>query len=142
MAKALKLAIKPNYDFTLVGIVTSEPIYRLAWLINQELQINLSEAPVVKIYNAKKSILQDFPFFSELVDDVNAFELVANRGPHGLLVEEQKQVDFFFKIYDDLVDLDAMLVQLKNIKNISLALKIEPGSLKSKDRLVFSIEED
>lgn len=142
MAKSVKLSLKPEFDFTLLGIVSSEPIYRLAWLLNDTLKTTLSESTMIQMYHSKKCVIQDFAYFSEKVEGDVVVELVANKGPHGLLIEEHKQIDFFLKIYNLTEDFDKLKGLLKGIKNISLALEIKPGSLKSIDRLTFRVEED
>lgn len=138
MAKAVKLNIKPEFDFLVFGIVTSEPNYRLSWLINQSLNIALKETPPVKLYHQKRQVVQQFGRFSYLTNLDELYQLIQNKSEQGFLLEEYKQVDFLLKIEGLSEDGKTILSKIKAIKNISLVFEIKPGQLKSKNRLIFS----
>ncbi|MGE4288498.1 MAG: IPExxxVDY family protein [Salinivirgaceae bacterium] len=142
MGKAVKLEITDDFNFPLIGIVTTEPIYRLGFLINEMLGYNLKESRSLKVYHAKHQLVQEFPLFSEYADDCCAVvHLIQNKSLQGLFIEDQKQVDFWLKWEHILIDTDRVLAMLKKIKNINLAFEVKPGSLKSKSRLLFTIEQ-
>lgn len=141
MAKSLKLNIKPDFDFTLIGIASSEPIYRICWLINELLSIQLKETPSIHLYNNKHQIVQEFPKYSVITDDEFYFHVIQNKSEQGILIEEQKQVDFWIKT-DDLSKISGDLItKLNTLKNVNLAFEVKPSSLKSKTRLLFSDED-
>lgn len=143
MSKAVKLSIKPSFDFLLIGLVSSEPIYRLSYLINNTLQLQLKENKAIKIYHQKHNVYQAFELFSFIDDESETlYDLIQNKGSQGFLVEEQKQTDFWLKIENATNSATEIVSALKNIKNISLAFELKPGSLKSKNRLIFSMEAD
>ena len=137
MAKSLRLEIEPDYTFLLFGIVTSEPLYRLSWLINQALHLNLSADKPVRVMHSKRQVVQEFELFRFINEGEHIFELFQNKGQQGSLIEEHKQTDFFFKIYGENRESSFWISKLKTIKNISLVFEIKPGSLKSKNRLIF-----
>ena len=101
MAKSLRLEIEPDYTFLLFGIVTSEPLYRLSWLINQALHLNLSADKPVRVMHSKRQVVQEFELFRFINEGEHIFELFQNKGQQGSLIEEHKQTDFFFKIYGE-----------------------------------------
>lgn len=140
MSKSIKLNIEPNFEFILIGIVTTEPIYRVSWLINEILGIQLKEAPPIKSYHAKRQIIQEFLLFQFQADDNTLFQLFQNKSPHGHLIEEQKQADYWLKIEDSSFSSQDLVFTLKAIKNINLIFDVKPGLLKSKLRLIFSEE--
>lgn len=143
MSKAVKLNLKPTFDFTLIGIVTSEPIYRISYLINELLETQLKEHDPIKIYHQKRNIYQAFELFNFLNEEtLECYDLIQNKGNQGLLIEEQKQTDFWLKIENSNKTTEEILTKLKSIKNISLAFDIKPDSLKSKNRLIFSLEDN
>lgn len=142
MSKAIKLKIEPSFDFTLIGLVTSEPIYRVSWLINEVLEIQLKEAHPHQTYHNKLQVIQEFSVFRCYTADEAAIQLIQNKSPQGLLIEEHKQIDFWLKIDDIALSTETLLKKLKAIKNISLAFEIKPGSLKSKSRLLISEEDN
>lgn len=142
MSKAVKLEISDDFDFPLLGMVTSEPIYRLGFLINQSLRYNLKENHTLKVYHAKRQVVQEFPLFSEYSDDCcAAIHLIQNKCLQGVLIEEQKQVDFWLKWEHINIESNQVLEALKKIKNINLVFELKPGLLKSKNRLLFTIEQ-
>ena len=142
MAKSVKLSIKPSFDFILIGIVSSEPIYKISYLINSKLNLNLKEHEAVKIFNQKLNGLQRFEFFNSFnTETEESFELIRNKGAQGVLIEEQKQVDYWFKIENSFLSESEIISSLKTIKNISLTFGVKPDSLKSKNKLIFSFDE-
>lgn len=142
MSKTIKLSIKPTFEFILIGIVCSEPIYKLSYLINEALSVGLKEHDLVKIYNKKRNVYQAFELFNYLDEESQVYyELIHNKGPQGALIEEQKHIDFFIKIENSMESAKSLVGLIKVIKNISLAFEIKPDSLKSKNNLIFSDEE-
>jgi len=143
MSKSIKLKnIQPNYEFILIGLVTSEPLYRLSWLVNDNLNIQLKEAPPAQVYHTKRQIIQEFSIFQFDGIDTSFFQLIQNKSQQGFLIEEQKQVDYWLKIENSTLITTDLLAKLKVLKNISLVFEIKPGSLKSKSRLLFSSTDD
>ncbi len=140
MGKQIKLNIKPDFNFTLIGLVTSEPLYRASWLINELLNIQLKESQPMQAYHVKRQIVQKFPKFCFCPDNSSSFYLICNKSPQGFLIEEQKQVDYWIKI-EGVFQSNDLLNKLKTLKNINLAFEVKPSSLKSKLRLLFSDED-
>lgn len=138
MSKTIKIKPDNNFHFLLFGLVTTEPIYKISWQINEQLNILLKETNPLQVYNQKKQAVQEFVKFSFYTPEELNYHLIHNKGNQGLLIEEQKQTDYFLKIEDTNLNAKHLIKKLKLIKNISLAYEIEPGSLKSKNRLIFS----
>ncbi|MGD9993834.1 MAG: IPExxxVDY family protein [Salinivirgaceae bacterium] len=142
MSKAVKLEITDDFNFPLIGIVTTEPIYRLGFLINEALRYSLKENRPLKVYHTKRQLVQEFPLFSEYSDECCAVvHLIQNKCLQGVLIEEQKQVDFWLKWEHTPIEPNRILEALKEIKSINLAFEVKPGSLKSKNRLLFTTEQ-
>lgn len=142
MAKSLKLNIKPDFEFILIGIATSEPIYRISWLINELINIQLKETQSIKVYNNQRQIVQEFSKFSFFSEDEIYFHFLQNKSEQGLLIEEQKQVDYWVKTNDLSIMPDEIISKFNTLKNVNLAFEVKPGSLKSKTRLLFSNENE
>jgi len=137
MAKAIKLDIAPDFNFKLIGIVSSEPIYRLGWLINEALGIALSEKEKLVLVHQKSKIEQLFDLWIYNNNSQNSlYELVQNKCYNGFLIEEQKQIDYFIKVNGN-APLEDIKTVLKTIHGINMAIEITPGSLKSKNRLIW-----
>lgn len=67
------------------------------------------------------------------------YYLLANRGKDGMLIEEHKQMDYFFIIKGSVEEEEAkqLVEQIKKADVIAGAYSIEVHSLKSKHNLVF-----
>lgn len=142
MAKAIKLNIEQDLNFLLVGIVTSEPIYRLSWLINENIGIKLAEAKAIMHHHKTTKEIQSYTVFSfEDIEQGGLYELIQNKGVNGALIEEQKNMDFLLKVSYSDINFNEFLKQIKSIENINLAHAIEPGSLKSKNRFLSSVDD-
>lgn len=142
MAKAIKLNITPEFDFSLIGIVSSEPIYRISWLLNEKLGLQLTENSHLQLVHLKSKTKQEFSLFTYTNEESGElFDLIQNKSANGVLIDEQKSMDFFLKITDSVADIQEILTNIKEVKNINLAINIQPGSLKSRNRLIFFKED-
>lgn len=135
-----KLTIEYDYDFVLVGISCHEKDYRLAWSINDKLKTELRKAEDLKIELKKNTTPTQFPFY-EFIDEeaFREYFLIGNRGGKGLLIPEQKQVDYFLMIRGtcNSTDKSSLLKQLKDINIVLAAYDINPNGLDSKQNLLF-----
>lgn len=142
MAKSIKINIGDQFGFILIAIVTTEPIYRLSWLINQEININLSDFKPAQVLNKQTSMIQSFTRF--VCDDNNNgfYELIQNKAGNSFLIKEQKHVDYFLKISGSFIGEQDVVDRLKTIPNISLVASVDANTLKSKQRLISYSEEE
>lgn len=136
-----KLNIEYDYDFTLVGIACHEKDYRIAWALNNKLKIELKKTEDLRIELKKNTSPTLFPFY-EFIDDETFREyfLIGNRGGKGLLIPEQKQVDYFLMIRGNTLstaDKGSLLKQLKDTNIVLAAYDIDANNLDSKQNLLF-----
>lgn len=135
-----KLNIEYDYDFTLIGISCHEKDYRIAWALNNKLNIDLKKTDDLKIELKKNISPTLFPFY-EFIDEESYREyfLIGNRGNGGMLIPEQKQVDYFLMLRGN-IDTDtksSLLKQLKDTNIVLAAYDIKPNTLESKQNLLF-----
>jgi hypothetical protein len=135
-----KLDIEYDYNFLLVGISCHEKPYRLCWGINKALELNMVRADSLALSLKKNDDPTEFPLFSQenTENDTSAF-LIANRADAGLLIPEQKQADYFLVIRGPYTpqDHERMLGELKKIPFLLMSYQLDPGTLKSKQNLLF-----
>ena len=135
-----KLTIEYDYDFLLIGIACHEKDYRVVWSINTHLKTDLKKADDLKIEQKKKTPIQQFSFY-EYIDEefYREFFLIANRSEGGMLVPEQKQVDYFLMVKGSLKSEEKIMFmqQLKKINIVLAAYDINPANLLSKQNLLF-----
>ena len=148
-------------DFHLLAIHTSLEDFRLAYFLNQKLQLNLSKNnDEVKIKNKEgNTFFSRFTFedikndvFWNLIENENEITLKQNNTNQGLFAEsenafttkdfllpEYKKVNYFLKIDapKESVIPTEIVTQIKSIDKISTVYFIDLENIKSKNNLIF-----
>lgn len=140
MAKTIiKLKEEDNFDFLLIGIICQQKDYRLCRELNLKLDIRLQREEDYKIFNGKRMEDQEFSFFKYITPEEDEYYLVANRSLKGLLIPEQKQIDYFVIVRKGMsrIEEPLILAALKEIRMVLGVYKLEARNLKSKENLVF-----
>lgn len=138
--KQQKLTYRPEYDFTLICIASHENDYRLSWALNRKFNLSLIRVESLLINDPKSKGVQSFTVYSyEDKTAALAFNLISNRCDNGFLIDELKNIDYFFQIFGDINTslINKFLADLRNIDVIITAVIIEPKSLLSKQKLIF-----
>ena len=138
--KKIKLTYNQDCEFVLIGISSHENDYKLAWSINNDLNLNLSKKENISVFNKKYSETQNFSVFSH-DDETNLtlYNLISNRCENGFLIKEYNKFDYFLQIYGELADTDIkkILNKLKLNNNIIIAFKLDLSKIKSIGKLIF-----
>ena len=148
-------------DFSLIAIHCSEESYKLAYLLNQFVDIRLKREQLDLEYS-NNGLEITFPLFG-FNDQLKytSYYLVANKcksqiaklsssgGLFGeliqdetlttILIPEYKQVDYFLKIQSDYnkVATRNLIATINSIKQVISAYDIQTENLKSKNNLIF-----
>ena len=134
------LEIEYDYDFVLIGISSHEKDYRICWALNNQLGLNLIKTDALEIKDKKQDDPSFFSLFSfELPDEFMEYFIIANRSEKGLLITEQKQVDYFFIIRGE-IENNKVMDMIRLIKESSLvqtAFRVDVNALKSKQNLIL-----
>jgi hypothetical protein len=139
--KKRKLVIDYDFDFELLGLLSSARGYKLAWEINQALGIQLIKQPDL-VVGFKNTEEKGFSFYS-YETQLNRLKLFKNKP------SEQENGKYFlipeFPHYDFII-LAAMEEQhwhqhlmrkIKSIKDVQLVASIPLEGLKSKSNFIF-----
>jgi hypothetical protein len=157
----LSLGDFDEIDYSLIAIHTSLEDYRLAYFLNQKLDLNLSKSQQeIEIsfkegetnfsrftYSVKESdyhwnLLQNKNevAYSKNVEAQNLFfnvkmEMITKV----FLLPEFKKVDYFFKIKnnDDISFISQTQLLIKSIESISAVYIVDANKIKSKNNLIF-----
>lgn len=135
-----KLEIEFDYDFVLIGICSHEKDYRICWAINNKLGFDLKKTDDLEIKDKKLTENSLFSMYvHENPDEFIEYYVIANRGANGLLVPEQKQVDYFLLIRGTVSteQVEALVKQMRELSMVLTAYEIDPSQLKSKQNLLF-----
>lgn len=139
--KKAKLIFEHTFDFELLGLVTPIKDYKLAWLINKELDLGLTRekdlelefisAPKLEISN----FLLKMPYgFIQLLKNkaLNSTQQLA------YLIPELRTMDYFLIIKDQTehLSIHTFVNQLSQHPLIQSAIRIDISKLKSKENLL------
>ena len=141
--KTIKLSVDYDYDFEVIGLITSLKGYKLAWSINNELKIDLRKEEDVTIDFLKegKLVIINYNFKTEYSN----FRLIKNKSCEFVniaspyLIPELKEYDYFIQVQDEnsFLSTPSIKEKLNNINGIEYIKIIETENLKSKDNLIF-----
>lgn len=134
------LEIEYDFDFVLIGISSHEKDYRICWALNNKLDIELTKTDALEIKDKKQEEASSFSLFiCERPDEFMEYMIIANRSEKGLLIPEQKQMDYFFVIKGEIENeaVQEMIHKIKEINFVLTAMRIDPSVLKSKQNLIF-----
>lgn len=156
------LKIEYDYDFVLIGISSHAKDYRLCWALNNVLEVEFTKIESLEI-NTKKDTPSFFSLFKyenedEFIEyfvlanwsenkmfEAKEYTLFAKKGKesssteHGILIPEQKQMNYFFVIRGEFEDdkVEEIMKKIKSIDVVLTAVEIDVAALKSKKNLVF-----
>jgi hypothetical protein len=140
MAKTvIKLTNEYDYDFILIGIVCQHRDYRLCHELNKILNINLNKKEDYSVFSNKRMEDHAFSFYEYINGDDDRYNLISNRCSKGILIPEQKVIDYLLLIRPDKMRIDEneLVASLKNAKVILGVYRLDVLKLKSKDNLLF-----
>ena len=154
MSKVITLDYEYDHDYDLIGITSTLDDYRLAYFLNEDLQINLVRelkdldfsnkncSFSLYNYNCKKtysswSLLANRHVFVSNTKGVN--NLFKEESKISYLINEKKEIDYFLKIIGELDtnQLKQLLEKINKIKGVIASYTVNPLKLKSKDFLIF-----
>jgi hypothetical protein len=139
--KKKRLDIEYSYDFELIGIISPLKGYKLAWEINNRLEVKLIRENDLQV-TFKKGVESTFSYFSYQVEG-NGLKLFRNKPSDSeqsknLLVPEYPHFDFILLTQsDDTSKSNRLQEVLRTIPSIELVAFIPLGALKSKDHFIF-----
>jgi hypothetical protein len=139
--KKAKLQIEPTFDFELLGIVSPIREYRMAWLVNQELELNLVKVDDLELEFLNSEKLEIAQYFLSLPHGF--IQLLKNKALNSAqqlayLVPELKNLDYFLLVQDETeqMDLSNFMEKLSQNPLVQSIVRIDISKLKSKENLL------
>ena len=139
--KKAKLQIEPTFDFELLGIVSPIREYRMAWLVNQELELNLVKVDDLELEFLNSEKLEIAQYFLSLPHGF--IQLLKNKALNSAqqlayLFPELKILDYFLLVQDETEQLDLSNFMEKLSRNplVQSIVRIDISKLKSKENLL------
>jgi hypothetical protein len=139
--KKKRLDIEYSYDFDLLGIISPLKGYKLAWEINNSLEVKLIKEKDLSI-TFKNGQESNFTYFS-FHNEVSVLKLFRNKPVESeqvksVLVPEFPHYDFILLSQsDDPGKSNRLQEVLRHIPSVELVAFIPLGALKSKDYFIF-----
>ena len=138
-----KLEISYDFDFDLIGIVSAERCFKLAWQLNQLLGIHLVRQENLEMEYVDGSILKIAKFEYKTENDV--YQLLKNRADWFLntakpfLLPELKEYDYFVRIDNatKVINIEAIKDAIAQLPLVQYCIPIDLSSLKDKENLIF-----
>ena len=141
--KKRKLEAEFEYDFSLFGIISVLKEYKLAWLLNNILDVQLDKANDIEIEFLKS---QNLIISNYLVETENSsLRLLKNKSMDQLgdnpayLLPELKRFDYFMIIqgFEDTFSNQVLKQKISSIPGIQYVQIFSLESLKSRENLIF-----
>lgn len=131
----LKLDISQKNDIILMGLVSSEPDYKLSLSINKKFRISLKNTVPIKTFEGTESE-HVFSRFSDPTGSPHIiFTLLSNRSGKNFLLKNLKNVDFIFQIHDseNEMNINQLTEKLKEIESVNAVFSIDINTFKDKN---------
>jgi hypothetical protein len=131
----VQLKISAAEEYSLLGIVTTEPDYKLSLSLNKKLKISLKNNSPIDIRGHNGAHLN----FSRFSDDNGApdivYNLISNRSEKDFLLKKLKKIDYFFQVHTPGGDYntDHLTTSLRGIETITAVFNLNPGEIKDKN---------
>ena len=139
--KKAKLLIEHTYDFELLGLVSPVKDYKMAWLINRDLDLNLIKSDDLLLEFMTLPSLKISQYFLSLPHGF--VQLLRNKALNSTnqvsyLIPELKSMDYFLLVQDETfqISINTFANQLAENRYIQNVMKLDVSKLKSKENLL------
>jgi hypothetical protein len=131
----VKLQISQINDFSLLGIVSSDPDYKLSLTLNRRLGISLKNISPVSITDDKESELLFSRFSDTTGSPEKSYTLISNRSGQNFLIRKLKNIDYILHLQDadNENDISNITSILREITGITAVFNIDIDSIKDKN---------
>jgi len=137
--KKTRLIVDYDYEFDLLGIISSVKFYKLAWAINNQLDIRLvkDDDHIIELKNNKKVTFGNYSFDSEH-SNLRLFKNKAEEGELSYLLPEMTHLDYLMKVdtMSQSFAVEEVIKALREVKWIEYIAALDVDNLKSKDNFL------
>ncbi|MCU0415912.1 MAG: IPExxxVDY family protein [Cytophagaceae bacterium] len=142
--KSTRLIIDFEYDFHLIGVISSAKEYKLAWWINKLLQVQLVKIEDIFLEFTKEANMLHSCYLYE--SPYSQLRLIKNKSHEftnivrPFLLPEYKDYDYFVHICGEgnIFDPSEILERLSECPFVQYSKIIQVTDIKTKDNLIFN----
>lgn len=134
------LVFENEYEYDLIGICSHISDYRLAWNINECLNLRLEKATDLFSVTNKKGQLTSAHSYYWMSDEEAHLDvyLIKNKCDGKFLIHEKQQIDYFLFICNNVtVEIEDWINRLRSNNSIMGAYAFDPVELSSTEYIVF-----
>jgi hypothetical protein len=138
--KKHKLEVAIEEDFCLLGVVSDEPDYKLCWMINRVLHMNLKKEEDLNLFHKKMKMEQQFSLFAyEDEDALVTYRIIKNRSDQGHFLDELKNLDYLVHIQGELITekLNDFITTVGNLKTVRMCIPVDLKMIRNMERLLL-----
>jgi len=139
--KKTKLVIEPTFDFELIGLAAPVKDYKMAWLINRDLDLDLVRADEIHIEFLSSSKLEISQYFLSLPHGY--IQLLKNKAINtsqqlAYLIPELRNLDYFLLVQDQTHQTNiATFIDVLSVNPfIQSVVRLDISKIKSKENLL------
>jgi hypothetical protein len=134
-----KLSLNHDDDSVLIGLVCQEADYRLAFALNKEININLTQSENIEIPIKNSAHKKSFSVFHAEDSRNVTYKLISNHCESRFLLNEYRNMDYFLFIPGGLKGemYDLLIRKIRNIKFIPAIFILDITTLKNPQVLMF-----
>lgn len=131
----VKLQIDQINNFILLGLVSSEPDYKLCLALNKKFSISLKNIEPVKLTGDKEAELHFSRFSDSGESSDRIINLVSNRSGKNHLIRKLRNIDYIlhFNDPDNELSIEKLTSDLRDIPTITAVFNIDSDSIKDKN---------
>ena len=131
----LRLNVIHSNDLVLIGVVSSEPDYKLSLSINKKFNISLKNASPVNIIDSNGSELTFSRFSDPGTSPDLIYSLISNRSGNNFLLQKLKNVDYIFQVHnsEERTNVEGISASLREIESVNALFIIDMETFKDKN---------
>lgn len=135
-----RLKFETEEEGNILGISSGFADYRMAWELNNklDLQLMLSDQ-TIEVFDKKSAVTNAFRLHHCFVEETHTnYYLIRNKQHHALMVSERPQIDYylFIKELHD-IEIEEILSKLRSINGISAVFDFSNEYIEATDYLTF-----
>jgi hypothetical protein len=133
--KRILLSVNDQDLPVILGIVCTDPDYKLSLKLNRKLGISLKNTPPVTIQDDKSATIYFSCFADNTTYSGSTIQLVSNRSEKTCLLRKLWNIDFLMLIHDhdENVDVNITVSKIREVESITGVFVLEFKKLKDKN---------